>query len=63
MCVEFSLTSYVNLKYHCETKTRETFNFLHLVNNSVAIGLRFFINHINSNINLINLLINTLIDI
>ena len=41
-CVEFSLTSFDFLKYDCVIKTVELFNFLPLINNSVATGLSFF---------------------
>ena len=50
--VEFSLTSFVSLKYDCVTKTIETFNFLSLINSSVTIGSSFFvINHISNHTN------------
>ena len=39
--VEFSLTSFGNLKYNCVVKTREMFNFLPLINNSVTIEFSF----------------------
>ena len=41
--VEFSLTSFGNLKYDWVIKTREMFNFLLLINNSVTIEFSFLL--------------------
>ena len=37
-CVEFNLTSFGTLKYHCVIKTIEILSFLPLINNSVTTG-------------------------
>ena len=42
-CLEFSLTSFGTLKYDYVINTIEIFNFLALINNSVATGLRFLL--------------------
>ena len=41
--VEFSLTSFGTLKYDCEIKTREMFNFLTPINHSVIIEFSFLL--------------------
>ena len=41
--VEFSLTSFGTLKYDCVIKTREMFNFLPLINNSVTTEFSFLL--------------------
>ena len=41
--VEFSLTSFVTLKYDCVIKTREMFHFLSLINNPVTIEFSFLL--------------------
>ena len=41
-CVEFSLTSFGTLKYDSVIKTIGMFNFLPLINHSVAAGLSFY---------------------
>ena len=43
MWVEFNLTSFGTLEHDCVTKTREMFNLLPLINNSVAIRFRFLL--------------------
>ena len=41
--VAFSLTSFGSLKYYCVIKTREMFNFLPLINNSVTTEFSFLL--------------------
>ena len=41
--VEFSLTSFGSLKYDYVLKTIEMFNFLPLINNSIATGFSFLL--------------------
>ena len=47
-CVEFSLIIIATAKYNCVIKTREMFSFLHLINNSVTIGLSFLLQGISA---------------
>ena len=50
-CAVFRLASFGTLKYDCVMNVIEVFNFLPLINNSVTIGLIFFImNHISNHI-------------
>ena len=50
-CAVFSLTCFGILKYDCEIKAREILSSLPLINNSVTIGLSFFvINHISNHV-------------
>ena len=42
-CVQFSLTSFVTLKYDCVIKAIEMFYFLALINNSVTIIFSFLV--------------------
>ena len=48
ICVEFSLTSFSTLKCDCAEKTREMFNLLSLINNSVTTGLTFLLLNISA---------------
>ena len=41
--VVFSLTSFGTLEYDCVMKTREIFNFLPLINNSVTVEFNFLL--------------------
>ena len=41
--VVFGLKSFGTLKYDCVIKTREIFNFLPLINNSVSLEFRFLL--------------------
>ena len=41
--VVFNLTSFGILKYDCVIKTREIFNFLPLINNSVTMGFSYLL--------------------
>ena len=41
--VVFNVTSFGTLKYDCVIKTRETFNFLPLINNSVTTEFSFLL--------------------
>ena len=43
ICVEFSVIIFDTAKWNCETKTREMFSFLPLINNSVTIELSFLV--------------------
>ena len=50
--VEVSLTSFGTVKYDCVMKTREMFNFLPLINNSIIIEFSFLLLFISAIISL-----------